>query len=265
MLRFGGNRWLGRIAVLWGVVSCAYGNEVATTAGATDGTGTGSSTAPTSSSGGGGASAGGSGVGGDGAGLPLTGGAGGCDGASPCVEDACLTSCGSQGLTSCVDPCAPLCVAPVEACNAVDDDCNASCDEGLPGCRVGVHRAYGGGGHLFSTDLAEASSWGTLESQNNFYLYASANPAVAPLYRCSKLGTPNTLLTTNVTCEGVGAQLGIVGYLANTASCGGSPLHRLHFPSQNWHFYTLSEPEVQSAVAAGWVSEGLAGYVWTTP
>ncbi|NNE18147.1 MAG: hypothetical protein HKN10_06695 [Myxococcales bacterium] len=45
----------------------------------------------------------------------------------------CTTECGSVGSASCTPECrvGPECVPPIEACNAVDDDCDGVTDEGL--------------------------------------------------------------------------------------------------------------------------------------
>jgi hypothetical protein len=190
--------------------------------------------------------------------------ANGCE--ASCAEgDACDTSCGSDGAIGCADPCTPSCIPPLESCNGLDDDCDGDCDEGpLAGCRVAVHRAYGASGHLFTTDLAAATAWG-LEAADFFFLSAAPNTQVLALYRCAKPGTANTLLTTSADCEGNGAPLETVGYLAATASCGAVPLHRLHLPTQAWHFYTTSVAERDAALAGGWLSQGISGYVFTTP
>jgi hypothetical protein len=192
----------------------------------------------------------------------------GCELPIDCPEGgSCVTECGSTGGLLCSDPCTPTCAAPPEACNAQDDDCNAVCDEGaIPGCRVAVHRAYNGtNGHLFTTDLAEAEAWG-LESASFFYLYVDATADLRPLFRCPKAGTGNYLLTSSTDY----AALLTTGFIAPEPvapalpSCGSVPLYRLHYPPNNWHFYTLSAPERDSAIAGGWVDQGLAGYVWTT-
>jgi hypothetical protein len=192
--------------------------------------------------------------------------ANGCESPVSCDEGAaCTTSCGSVGAVGCSDPCTPSCAEPAETCNALDDDCDGTCDEGpLPGCRVAVHRAYGASGHLFTTDLAAATAWG-LEFADFFFLATAPNTQVIPLYRCAKAGTANTLLTTSSSCEGIGAPIETVGYVAGTASCASIPLYRLSLPGQGWHFYTISAAERDSAVAGGWVSEGVTGYVWTSP
>jgi hypothetical protein len=197
----------------------------------------------------------------------------GCEVKDACVDgEACMTSCGSLGAIACADACAPVCTPPAEACNALDDNCDGACDEGaLPGCRVGVHRAFDGTkGHLFTTDLAEAVSWG-LETANYFYLYVDAAADLRPFFRCAKSGTPNYFYSESNDCEMTGAPLLTVGFIApspmagSPPTCGSTALYRLRNPGLNWHFYTTSAPERDSAVANGWVDEGVAGYVWQGP
>jgi hypothetical protein len=65
-----------------------------------------------------------------------------CDGARDngfaCLAGStgsCTTSCGSTGTRTCLGNCAwDTCTPPRETCNGVDDNCNASCDEGFSCC-----------------------------------------------------------------------------------------------------------------------------------
>lgn len=197
----------------------------------------------------------------------------GCELPDACDEGAgCMTACGSTGALSCANSCAPSCTVPAEICNALDDDCDGACDQGpIPGCRVGVHRAYNGtNGHLFTTDLAEAQAWG-LEAANFFYLYIDAAADLRPFFRCATSGSGNYFYSESNDCEMTGGPLLTVGFIApqpmgaDPPTCGAIPLHRLSNPGLKWHFYTTSAPERDSAVANGWVSEGIAGYVWQGP
>ncbi len=197
----------------------------------------------------------------------------GCELAIDCEEGgACMTACGSAGGLACGDACAPVCVAPAESCDALDDDCNGQCDEGaLAGCRVAVHRAYNGtSGHLFTTDLAEAMAWG-LEAANFFYLYSDAAADLRPFFRCAKAGSGNYLYSESNDCELTGAPLLTVGFIApipamgEPPTCGAIPLYRIQNAGNKWHFYTLSLAERDAALGAGWVDQGVAGYVWTAP
>ncbi len=196
----------------------------------------------------------------------------GCELAIDCVEgQACTTSCASMGAQSCADPCAPICNLPVEICNAIDDDCDTVCDQGaIAGCRVGVHRAYNGAnGHYFTTDLAAATAWG-LEAANFYYLYAAPAADLRPFFMCPKGGTSAVFYSDSNDCEMTAAPLSTVGFIApqppsGPATCGAIPLYRIHLPANNWHFFTTSLPERDAAIAAGWVDQGLAGYVWQSP
>ncbi len=155
---------------------------------------------------------------------------------------------------------------PTERCNLADDDCNGRCDD-LAGCRVAVARSVNGasGEHFYSSDAAEAACCGfTVENSPYFFLYASAQAGLVPIYRCV-LGTGFHLLTTSSACEGApGATLeGQMGWIGTSAACGATPLYRL--AHGNDHFFTTSAPERDAAIASGYVSEGTAGWVWTTP
>jgi len=54
---------------------------------------------------------------------------------------------------------------------------------------------------------------------------------------------------------------GITGYVYPDNRCGSVPLYRSYNAQQLAHFYTISASEWDNAVQAGWVKEGIAGYV----
>lgn len=193
-------------------------------------------------------------------GLP----ANGCEATEGCSPGGpCMTSCGSEGVTSCRG-CDAVCELPAETCNAIDDDCNGSCDEGgLPGCRQGVHRAVGPNGHYYTNVLAETSEAGrTLEHQDYWWMYAEQHPGLSALYRCD-LGSGRFFLTTSNTCEGAGSIDATLGYLSPGGTCGSTALYRLLSP-QGRHFYTISAAERDNAVnSLGYTLEATAGHVWT--
>ncbi len=182
----------------------------------------------------------------------------------PCSPGACTTSCGTSGARVCTDPCAPVCTAPAESCNATDDDCDGACDEDLGSCRAGVARAYHDslGGHFYTRDAGEAISGGfRIETDPYFFVYPSAQPGLAAFHRCY-LGGAHRLYTLDAGCEGSGAAYeGVLGYVATSPStCGARPLYRLS--ARDNHFYTTSAPERDYAVSIGFVDEGVAVYVW---
>ncbi len=192
-----------------------------------------------------------------------------CDGqVDEGLTQACSTACGT-GSATCVAGAFSGCSAPApeqEVCNLLDDDCDGSCDEGA-GCRLGVHRSIHSqtGNHFYSTSLSEASCCGfVLEHTNDFYVYASAAGSLVPFYRCL-LQNGMHFYTTASNCEGAAgsAQELVVGYVANAAVCGAVPLYRL---VKNHHFYTTSAAERDNAIATyGFISEGIAAYVWSAP
>ena len=196
--------------------------------------------------------------------------ANGCEAQEGCVGGQnCTTTCGSTGTTSC-NGCEVTCELPAETCNAIDDDCNGSCDEGqLAGCREPVHRANGPNGHYYTNVLAEASQDGrTLESQNYWWMYTEQHAGLSALYRCD-LGSGRFFLTTSGTCEGANQGAGSIddtlGYLATSAECGATALYRLRSPAGR-HFYTISAAERDNAINnLSFISEGTTGYVWTSP
>jgi hypothetical protein len=192
----------------------------------------------------------------------------GCEHLIDCDDGgACATSCGTTGALACGDVCAPSCTVPVESCNAIDDDCDGLCDNGpVAGCRQGVLRASGASGHFYGTDQAEAVAQGyNIEAIDYFFLYTGAATDLRPLFRCSK-ANGTTFLTTDTACEMLGGVLATVGFIAPVEECGAVPLYRLHQPAANNHFFTLSAPERDNAIAMyGYVDQGVAGYVWPAP
>jgi hypothetical protein len=190
-----------------------------------------------------------------------------CDDGFACCAGAtqgCATSCGTTGTQTCSASCGwDACSPPAETCNATDDDCDGTCDEG---CRHPIHRAYSSAAtdHLYTTDLAEATCCGySLEVENYFYLYNDRVAGTTELWRCWLGASGDHFYTTSSTCEGApGAVLeGNSGFIGSSAFCGGFPLYRVSGPSD--HFYTTSAAERDSAVAGGWIDEGIAGYVWS--
>jgi hypothetical protein len=154
---------------------------------------------------------------------------------------------------------------PAESCNVADDNCNGVCDE-VAGCRVGVHRSYNGGTgeHFYTTSMAEAMCCGfTVEHSNFYYLYGAAAPGLVPFMRC--IAGSKHFYTADPNCEGVRIE-GPMGFIATSPVCGAVALHRLVHRSNGDHFYTTSAAERDSAIMSGaYVSEGVAGYVWTEP
>lgn len=190
----------------------------------------------------------------------------GCEVAVDCTEGAvCTTTCGTTGVRGCADACAPTCAPPPEACNARDDDCDGACEAGLPGCRVGVHRAYGAGGHFQTTNLAEAGCCGfAVEIANFYWVHAAAADGLQPWFRCLA-SDGHHYATTDTAADGIGVIEGTMGFVAREPRCGAVPLYRLRNPGGD-HFYTVSAPERDAAIARfGYADLGVAAYVWTSP
>ena len=186
------------------------------------------------------------------------GGFGDCDGSpsNGCETDLARspTNCGACGRQ------------PPEVCNLSDDNCNGACDD-VGGCRTAVHRSYNGrtGEHFYTVSLSEAACCGfALEFASFYHLYASAQAGTAPFYRCL-LTNGLHLYTTSSNCEGRGSVEGVMGHIAQSPACGAVPLYRVFNRRNGDHFYTTSTGERDGALSGGYVSEGVAGFVWTGP
>jgi hypothetical protein len=152
--------------------------------------------------------------------------------------------------------------APAESCNMKDDNCNGKCDD-VDGCRVAVSRSVNASEHFYTTSASEAACCGfTVENSPYFYLYASAAPDTVPFYRCYSL---HHFYTTSSTCETMGAAAieSTMGYIGTKETCGSTALYRLNKGSD--HLYTIDPAERSSAIAGGWIDEGIAGWVWRAP
>jgi|GEM_PF-1241777 len=187
----------------------------------------------------------------------------GCELESDCVEGAgCLTSCGSDGVERCEEG-VTSCEAPQETCNLIDDDCDGSCDEGWQalGCRTPIHRGYGNGYHIYSSDLTVVSQNGTVESQSYFYLSNVEVPNSRPVFFCrSAMNKP--FLSSLTDCGVPRAPEGVLGFWLSAPACGATPLYHLVTPNEGDFFYTISAGERDHAVSLGFQDRGVAGYVW---
>ncbi|MBL8683709.1 MAG: hypothetical protein JNK05_31345 [Myxococcales bacterium] len=202
------------------------------------------------------------------------------NGTGGCAGGACrVASCGA-GFGDCDRNAANGCEAnlardpancgscgnrPTESCNLADDNCNAVCDD-TAGCRTAVHRSLhpSTGEHFYTTSLSEAMCCGfMLEHANFYYLYAAPAPGLVQFMRC--IAGSKHFYTADPACEGTIIE-GPMGYIAPSPVCGAVALYRTVHRSNGDHFYTTSAAERDAAVASGsYISEGIAGYVWTSP
>ena len=190
----------------------------------------------------------------------------GCEQLAACEPGgACATSCGTTGTLDCADVCAPVCRAPADVCNAIDDDCDGTCDQGaLPGCRRPVHRSNGPNGHFYTISAEEAACCGmTVEALGFFHVYVADPGGLSSLFRCID-GTGHHFYTTSTSCDDAGALEGSLGFVARDPRCGAVALHRLRHASGD-HFYTVSDAERDYAVTLGYAYVGIAAYVWLAP
>ena len=102
---------------------------------------------------------------------------------------------------------------------------------------------------------------------NVFYLYSGSAPGLAPFYRCYNSSLGVHFYTTDIACEvwPDDSLEGRLGYVATSSVSGSVPLYRSYQSSNADHFYTTSLTEHNAAVAAGHLSEGVVGYVFTSP
>ncbi|MGZ3419423.1 MAG: hypothetical protein ACXWUG_25365 [Polyangiales bacterium] len=208
---------------------------------------------------------------------------GGCDhpcasknGTGKCVSGACTITCNGSFADCDKNPtngceadlahdpsnCGACGNAPAETCNMKDDNCNGKCDD-VAGCRVAVHRSVNATEHFYTTDATEAACCGyTVESSPYFYLYSSPAPDTVAFYRCY---SGRHFYTTSSTCEVYGASAveSTMGYIGTKETCGSTALYRLTKSSD--HLFTTDPTERDAAKSAGWVDEGIAGWVWRTP
>jgi hypothetical protein len=121
--------------------------------------------------------------------------------------------------------------------------------------------------HTYSTSFAEVNSGGFGYEALSFYLYNTNASGTVPYYRCRSGTSSKTFLTASSSCESLpsGYVDSLVGYIATSLISDTVPVYRSYFPNSGDHLYTSSSREHSAAINAGYLSEGVPGYVWTTP
>jgi hypothetical protein len=149
---------------------------------------------------------------------------------------ACGNACAPAEVCAggvCLFECPPGTVACSEICNGIDDDCDGLDDDcdGTPddgaGCRIAVYRFWCTSDHSYKNNSSTPSGCVQEGGENPaWYNYASR---------------------------------------VSGSSFSTTPLYRLYKGSINDHFYTVSDSEKSSAIAAGYIDEGNIGYCATSP
>ena len=189
----------------------------------------------------------------------------GCELFDDCVVgEQCETQCLSEGVTAC-EAGIESCLAPAESCNLADDDCDGACDEDWSalGCRVGIHRGYGQGEHVYSSDINLVTEGErSLEFENYFYLYQEEIPNGRPVFFCRNRGDQRPFLSNQTDC-GIGrAPITVLGFWLASPACGATPLYALYLERRGDFFYTTRAAERDSAMGLGYEDRGIAGYIW---
>ena len=101
-----------------------------------------------------------------------------------------------------------------------------------------------------------------------FFPSVTSVPDTAEFWHCKDSAAVYHFYTTSSNCEGRldVVNEGRIGFIATSATCGAVPLYHLKQPVSEDHLYTIDPAERDSvATSIGWVDEGIAGYVWTSP
>jgi hypothetical protein len=152
----------------------------------------------------------------------------------------------------------------------------------LPACpdlkaAVPLYRAFSSGAtdHFYTPGKAEmdcaTSSLGYSAEGITGYIFPTQVTQTVPLYRSYSAGSTDHFYTVDkaesdraVTNFGYSYE-GIIGYVfpPSDSSCpGAAPWYRTYNPTTRNHFYTMSAPERDNAVAnLGYGNEGIAAYI----
>jgi hypothetical protein len=86
-----------------------------------------------------------------------------------------------------------------------------------------------------------------------------------PVFLCLK-GDGKRFLSSDNACEIGVAPERTLGFWGGAPECGAIALYRLYSEAAGNHFYTISAPERDNAIATyGYRDEGIAGWVWPGP
>jgi hypothetical protein len=128
-----------------------------------------------------------------------------------------------------------------------------------------VHRLYNSnwlsGDHFYTLDVNEGQPYGyVVEGRNYFRLTNATGSGYATLYRCNV--NSHHFVSRDLNCEAGMRAESELGQVATSQLSGTMPLYRLRRLSNGDRLSTWDLGERQAALNAGWVDEGLSGYVW---
>ncbi|KAJ3839085.1 hypothetical protein F5878DRAFT_141290 [Lentinula raphanica] len=129
--------------------------------------------------------------------------------------------------------------------------------------------------HFYTTNASEMNNNALVGGVYAFegeaaFIWSSSQPGTIPLFRLYNRNATDHFYTMSSDevpemmlfgwANDTGAPDQIAGYVYPYSICGASPIYRLFNPTAMDHFYTMDDVESQSAVAAGYQAQGIAGY-----
>ncbi|KAJ3987920.1 hypothetical protein F5890DRAFT_1583782 [Lentinula detonsa] len=125
--------------------------------------------------------------------------------------------------------------------------------------------------HLYTTNSTEMNDVDISLDAYSFegdaaFVWSTQEASTVPLYRLFNQNVNDHFYTIDANESNEALSLGyafdtdshIAGYVYPYSVCGAAPIYRLYSTSKTDHFYTMSQTE--SASAAGYVVEGIAGF-----
>jgi hypothetical protein len=181
---------------------------------------------------------------------------------------ACVTSCGSAGTQTCSANCSfGPCIPPAEACDLVDEDCDARCDP--PACRQLVYQLMWTDGtntdRAYSTSPTELAALRYVSEGPVFWTYVSPVPGSHALYRCLHPTALRHFIGFDgcLGVPGAGADL-FLGYVIGTGACGALAMYQYDCGASGF-ISTIDSSSAGTIAAAGCAGGVLGVYAWPSP